>query len=85
MNIPALRADHYAIRAVSCASGCIRQDVPEFPPESPWIETMLTFIGLGLYDASDISEKGLICIRNADHVYLEIYTSTADGCIVSGT
>ncbi|HJX56757.1 MAG TPA: diphthine synthase [Methanoregula sp.] len=40
---------------------------------------MLTFIGLGLYDTSDISEKGLICIRNSDHVYLEIYTSRLMG------
>jgi diphthine synthase len=40
---------------------------------------MLTFIGLGLYDANDVSEKGLICIRNADHVYLEIYTSRLMG------
>jgi len=40
---------------------------------------MLTFIGLGLYDAEDISEKGLTCVRNADHVYLEIYTSRLMG------
>jgi diphthine synthase len=40
---------------------------------------MLTFIGLGLYDADDISEKGLRCIRNADHIYLEIYTSRLMG------
>ena len=29
---------------------------------------MLTFVGLGLYDKTDVSEKGLACIRNADHV-----------------
>ena len=40
---------------------------------------MLTFIGLGLYDANDISEKGLDCIRNADHIFLEIYTSRLMG------
>jgi diphthine synthase len=40
---------------------------------------MLSFIGLGLYDADDISEKGLRCIRNADHIYLEIYTSRLMG------
>lgn len=40
---------------------------------------MLTFIGLGLYDATDISEKGLACIRNADHIFLEIYTSRLMG------
>jgi diphthine synthase len=40
---------------------------------------MLTFIGLGLYDRNDVSEKGLTCIRNADHVFLEIYTSRLMG------
>ena len=40
---------------------------------------MLTFIGLGLYDKDDISEKGLACIRDADHVFLEIYTSRLMG------
>jgi diphthine synthase len=40
---------------------------------------MLTFIGLGLYDRNDVSEKGLICIRKADHVFLEIYTSRLMG------
>jgi diphthine synthase len=40
---------------------------------------MLTFIGLGLYDANDISGKGLDCIRNADHIFLEIYTSRLMG------
>jgi diphthine synthase len=41
--------------------------------------TMLTFIGLGLYDKTDISEKGLNTIRNADHIFLEIYTSRLMG------
>ena len=40
---------------------------------------MLTFIGLGLYDATDVSEKGLSCIRNADYIYLECYTSCLMG------
>ncbi len=40
---------------------------------------MLTFIGLGLYDKRDISEKGLYLIRNADHVFLEGYTSRLMG------
>jgi diphthine synthase len=40
---------------------------------------MLTFIGLGLYDKTDISEKGLNTIRNADHIFLEIYTSRLMG------
>jgi diphthine synthase len=40
---------------------------------------MLTFIGLGLYDKRDISEKGLLLIRNADHVFLEGYTSRLIG------
>jgi diphthine synthase len=40
---------------------------------------MLTFVGLGLYDANDISEKGLACIRNSDHVFLDIYTSRLMG------
>jgi diphthine synthase len=40
---------------------------------------VLTFVGLGLYDKTDISEKGLACIRSADHVYLECYTSRLMG------
>jgi diphthine synthase len=40
---------------------------------------MLVFIGLGLYDLTDISEKGLLCIRQADRVYLESYTSRLMG------
>jgi diphthine synthase len=42
-------------------------------------EIVLTFIGLGLYDKDDVSEKGLSCIRKADHVFLEIYTSRLMG------
>jgi diphthine synthase len=40
---------------------------------------MLTFIGLGLYDKDDVSEKGLRAIRSADHVFLEVYTSRLMG------
>ena len=40
---------------------------------------MLTFIGLGLYDKTDISEKGLCYIRNADYIFLENYTSRLMG------
>jgi len=38
---------------------------------------MLTFVGLGLYDPSDITLKGLEAIREADVVYAEFYTSPA--------
>jgi diphthine synthase len=40
---------------------------------------MLVFIGLGLYDILDVSGKGLACIRKADRVYLENYTSRMMG------
>jgi diphthine synthase len=40
---------------------------------------MLTFIGLGLYDMTDISVKGLARIREADHILLETYTSRLMG------
>jgi len=40
---------------------------------------MLTFVGLGLFDKTDVSEKGLACIRQADHVFLESYTSCLMG------
>jgi len=42
---------------------------------------MLTFVGLGLFDKTDISEKGLACIRRADQVFLESYTS----CLMGST
>jgi diphthine synthase len=42
---------------------------------------MLTFVGLGLFDKTDISEKGLSWIRQADHVFLESYTS----CLMGST
>jgi len=40
---------------------------------------MLTFIGLGLYEKNDVSEKGLTLIRSADYVFLEGYTSRLMG------
>ena len=40
---------------------------------------MLSFIGLGLYDKTDVSDKGLAAIRNADHIFLENYTSRLMG------
>lgn len=40
---------------------------------------MLTFIGLGLYDKTDVSEKGLQLIRAADRIFLECYTSHLAG------
>jgi diphthine synthase len=43
---------------------------------------MLTFIGLGLFDKKDISEKGRECIADADAVYLECYTSRLMGASV---
>ena len=45
---------------------------------------MLTFIGLGLFDAMDVSLKGLAAIRQADAVYLEDYTSTLTGTDPAG-
>ncbi|AGK60687.1 diphthine synthase [Archaeoglobus sulfaticallidus PM70-1] len=36
---------------------------------------MLIFIGTGLWDAEDISLKGLRYARSSDEVYLELYTS----------
>ncbi|MDD1718463.1 MAG: diphthine synthase [Methanoregulaceae archaeon] len=44
---------------------------------------MLTFIGLGLYDATDLSVKALECIRSARHVFLEQYTSRLMGTSVA--
>ncbi len=40
---------------------------------------MLSFVGLGLYDGEDISLKGLRKIKEADHVFLEGYTSSLMG------
>jgi diphthine synthase len=43
---------------------------------------VLTFIGLGLYDQKDISIKGLEQVREADHVFLEAYTSHLAGATI---
>lgn len=43
---------------------------------------MLTFVGLGLFDKEDISEKGRACIAGADAVYMELYTSRLMGSSV---
>jgi len=40
---------------------------------------MLTFIGLGLFDKTDVSEKGLRHIRAADRIFLDCYTSRLMG------
>jgi diphthine synthase len=40
---------------------------------------MLTFVGLGLFDKDDISEKGRACIAVSDAVYVEWYTSRLMG------
>ena len=45
---------------------------------------MLTFVGLGLYDLGDVPVRGLECIRNADYVFLESYTSRLSGTTVEG-
>ncbi|MCA1812936.1 MAG: diphthine synthase [Halobacteriales archaeon] len=39
----------------------------------------LTFVGLGLHDARDVSLRGLSVIQAADHVFLETYTSLLQG------
>jgi diphthine synthase len=44
---------------------------------------VLTFVGLGLYDMQDISIKGLECIRSAEIVVLESYTSRLMGAGIS--
>jgi diphthine synthase len=44
---------------------------------------MLTFIGLGLYDARDISLKGRDCIDRADLLFLECYTSRLMGSTIA--
>ncbi len=36
---------------------------------------MITFVGLGLWDAKDISIRGLEAVKKADRVYAEFYTS----------
>jgi diphthine synthase len=41
--------------------------------------SVLTFVGLGLFDEDDVSVKGLKAIENADLVYAEFYTSKLIG------
>lgn len=43
---------------------------------------MLTFVGLGLHDEKDVSVRGLEAIKNADTVFLEVYTSVLTGAPV---
>jgi len=43
---------------------------------------VLTFVGLGLYDKEDVSEKGLARIRSADNIFLECYTSRLMGTTI---
>ena len=45
-------------------------------------KSMLTFIGIGLYDELDISQKGLKAIQDADYVFAEFYTSVLVGTTV---
>ncbi|NUE02370.1 diphthine synthase [Halorubraceae archaeon YAN] len=44
---------------------------------------MLTFVGLGLYDASSVTVEGRNRIRSADRVFAEFYTSQLVGATVS--
>jgi len=44
---------------------------------------MLTFIGLGLYDADSITCEGRHALRAADHVFAEFYTSSLLGATVA--
>lgn len=48
-------------------------------PIPVWCHSMLTFIGLGLFDEKDVSIRGLEAIRDADVVYAEFYTSRLMG------
>jgi diphthine synthase len=44
--------------------------------------SVLTFVGLGLFDEDDISVKGLKAIENADAIYAEFYTSKLIGTTI---
>jgi diphthine synthase len=44
---------------------------------------MLYFIGLGLYDAGDISMKGAEALKNVDAIYAEFYTARLFGTNIS--
>jgi diphthine synthase len=41
--------------------------------------SMLIFVGMGLYSWDDVSVKGLDCIRKADRIFAEFYTSRLTG------
>ena len=43
---------------------------------------MLTFVGLGLYDAASITVEGQRAVRSADRVFAEFYTSRLGGTTV---
>ena len=40
---------------------------------------MFYLVGLGLFDEKDISLKGLECLKNADKIYAEFFTSRLFG------
>jgi diphthine synthase len=44
---------------------------------------MLVFVGMGLYSWDDVSVKGLYCIRRADRIFAEFYTSRLMGTTFS--
>jgi len=44
--------------------------------------SVLTFVGLGLFDEDDVSVKGLKAIENADAIYAEFYTSKLIGTTI---
>ena len=65
MEAPAVRRE---TQTLSATSG------PHEPALAP-AAVMLTLIGLGLADETDITVKGLALVRKAARVYLEAYTS----------
>jgi diphthine synthase len=44
---------------------------------------MLVFVGMGLYNWDDVSIKGLACIKSADRIFAEFYTSRLMGTTFS--
>ena len=40
---------------------------------------MFYLVGLGLFDAKDISLKGLECLKSVDKIYAEFFTSRLFG------
>lgn len=45
-------------------------------------DSVLTFVGLGLFDEEDVSVRGLKTIENADVIYAEFYTSKLVGTTI---